>query len=258
MASHFSLFMAGRTDTGLKRSHNEDFIAWDVERGLALLADGMGGHNAGDVASRMSVESLDQSLLEALQQPLPASDTDLSPLGNLLRQAVDRANSAVFAAGEENEDQKGMGTTLVVLALCEDRVVVAHVGDSRAYRLRDGQMAPITTDHSLVRQMMAEGMMTEAEAQDSPFTHVITQAVGVAETVDVEVQEFDAVLGDVYLLCTDGLTDLVPDADIEATLVAAQGNWDRAAQRLIDLANQQGGRDNISVIIVGIGPRRSR
>ena len=257
MTSHFTLFMAGKTDTGRKRDHNEDFIAWDAERGLALLADGMGGHNAGDVASRMSVESIEMNLLAALEQPLPDSaEDDVSSLANLLNQAVNAANSAVFAAGEENEQQKGMGTTLVALMLHDERAVAAHVGDSRLYRLHGRELSAVTSDHSLVRQMMEEGVMTEEEAQESPFTHVITQAVGVREAVNAEIQEFEAQAGDVYLLCSDGLTDMVKDSEIEETLVAAQGNWERAAQRLVDQANQQGGRDNISVVIVGIGPPR--
>jgi len=257
MSSHFTLFMAGKTDTGLKRDHNEDFIAWDAERGLALLADGMGGHKAGDVASRMSVEHIEKSLLAALAQPLPpAAEGEASPIAGLLDQAIDEANSSVFAAGEENAEQKGMGTTLVALMLHGDRVLVAHVGDSRLYRLHGRELSAVTRDHSLVRQMM--GIMTEEEAHDSPFTHVITQAVGVREAVDAEIQEFEARAGDIYLLCSDGLSDLVNENEIAETLLAAQGNWERAAQRLVDLANQHGGRDNISVVIVGIGPPRGK
>lgn len=255
MISDYTLFMAGKTDTGQKRNHNEDFIRWDAERGIALLADGMGGHKAGDVASRMSVESIDKTLLTALEQPLPKTvDGEESPWAALLEQAIIAANRDVFTAGEENDAQKGMGTTLVALLLYADRALVAHVGDSRLYRLQGCEFSPLTIDHSLVRQMMAEGLITEEEAHDSPFTHVITQAVGVRETVDVELQEFTTQAGDVYLLCTDGLSDLVEEAAMAETLIAAQGNWERAAQRLIDLANQQGGRDNISVVIVGVGP----
>jgi len=254
MSSHFTLFMAGKTDTGRKRAHNEDFIAWDAERGLALLADGMGGHKAGDVASRMSVEYIEKSLQAALAEPLPAAEGEASPLAGLLGQAIDEANSSVFAAGEENAEQKGMGTTLVALMLHGDRVLVAHVGDSRLYRLHGRELSAVTRDHSLVRQMLEEGIMTEEEAHDSPFTHVITQAVGVREAVEAEIQEFEARAGDVYLLCSDGLSDLVSEAEIADTLLAAQGNWERAAQHLVDLANQHGGRDNISVVIVGIGP----
>ncbi len=255
MASHFTLFMAGKTDTGLTRDHNEDFIAWDAEQGLALLADGMGGHKAGDIASRMSVECIKKNLRPVLERPSPASgDKDTGPLASLLDKAINEANDTVFTAGEANAQQKGMGTTLVVLVLHDDRVLVAHVGDSRLYRLHGRELMAVTHDHSLVREMMAEGMMTEEEAQDSPFTHVITQAVGVREAVDAEIQEFEAVPGDVYLLCSDGLTDAVEDCEIAETLLAVQGNWERAAQRLVDLANQHGGRDNISVVIVAIGP----
>ncbi len=253
----YTLFMAGQSDTGRQREHNEDFIAWDDERGLALLADGMGGHNAGDVASRMSIEVLEEALaapLDAAQAP--AAEGDLSGHAALLRRAVEAANQRVFAAGEEDTARQGMGTTVVALLLYGERVVVAHVGDSRAYRLHGRELAAVTEDHSLVRQLLAEGVMAPEEARDSPYRHVITQAVGVRESVEVEVNEFDACPGDVYLLCSDGLTDLVDDAAIADTLIAAQGNWQRAAQHLVDLANQAGGRDNISVVIVGIGPRR--
>jgi len=258
MTSHFSLFMAGRSDTGRRRDHNEDCIVWDDVHGLALLADGMGGHNAGDVASRMSVETLEEQLLPPLDAPQPPpTEGALSGHAALLRHAVEAANQRVFVAGGHDPARQGMGSTVVALLFYDDRVVVAHVGDSRAYRLHGRELAAITEDHYLVRQLQAEGMMDAEEARLSPYSHVITQAVGVRDTVDVEVNEFDACAGDVYLLCSDGLTDLVPDAAIADTLLAAQGNWDRAAQHLVDLANQAGGRDNISVVIVGVGPRRA-
>ncbi len=246
--------MAGLSDAGRAREHNEDAISWDAERGLALLADGMGGHNAGDVASRLCLESLNDYLLPSLDKALRLRpNKGVSKHATLVRRSVNRANGVVFEFAEQNPECHGMGTTLALALFVEDRVVVAHVGDSRIYRLRRNQLQSVTADHSLVRELLEKGAISEEEAWDNPYSHVITRAVGVRKRVKVEVQERDVQPGDVYLLCSDGLSDLVPDADIEAALLATMGNWDRAAQRLIDLANQRGGRDNISVVLVAIG-----
>lgn len=257
MAPTFTLYMAGQTDTGRAREHNEDAISWDLERGLALLADGMGGHNAGDVASRMTLESLNATLLPALDKPLRLRpNKGVSKHATLLRRAVNRANTAVFDYASANPECKGMGTTVVAALFYADKVVVAHVGDSRLYRLRGNELSQITQDHSLVQELLAKGAISEEEAEDNPYSHVITRAVGIRGRLTAEVQELDAAPGDVYLLCSDGLTDLVADAQIGETLLAAGGNWQRAAQHLIDLANQLGGHDNISVVVAAVGGPR--
>ncbi|NOX76317.1 MAG: Stp1/IreP family PP2C-type Ser/Thr phosphatase [Gammaproteobacteria bacterium] len=257
MTPHFSLYMIGLSDTGRARDHNEDAISWDAERGLALLADGMGGHNAGDVASHLCLKSLNQHLLPRLDKPLRLRpNKGVSKHATLVRRSVKETNGVVFDFAEQNPDCKGMGTTLVLALFFDDRVVLAHVGDSRIYRLRRNQLEPVTADHSLVRELLEKGTISEEEARDNPYSHVITRAVGVHNRVNVEVQEREVLPGDVYLLCSDGLSDLVPDAEIEAALLAAMGRWERAAQRLIDLANQRGGRDNISVVLVAIGQIR--
>jgi protein phosphatase len=255
MASRFRLYMAGLSDTGLARSHNEDYIAWDEGRGLAVLADGMGGHKAGDVASRLCVESLTAILLPALDKAIRPRK-GVSRHACLVRRAVNKANGVVYAAAEDDPACKGMGTTLVLALFHDDKVVVAHVGDSRLYRLRAGELTALTADHSLVREMLEQGVIGQDEARDSLYGHVITQAVGVRAKITPEVQELDAVPGDIYLLCSDGLTDMVQDAEIHDSLMATQGNWTRAAQRLVDLANQRGGRDNISVVIAALGAPR--
>lgn len=256
MASTLSLYMAGKTDVGLARDHNEDAIAWDAELGYALLADGMGGHSAGDVASRLSLESLQQTLA-ALNEPLRLRpNKGVSRHATLVRRAVNYANTAIFEYAEANPECKGMGTTLVVVVFYDDRAVVAHVGDSRVYRLRGKQLTQMTADHSLVRELLEQGAISEEEAVDNPYSHVITKAVGVRSNVVAEVQEFPASPGDVYMLCSDGLTDLVSDAQIAETLTAASGQWERAAQHLVDLANQLGGHDNISVVIAAVGGPR--
>ncbi len=253
----FTVHITGQTDVGRTRSHNEDAIAWDVEQGLVLLADGMGGHKAGDVASRMSLEQLNNILLPALgKSPSLRANKGVSKHATLLRRAVNKANEAVFEASTQNPDYKGMGTTLVLVLFYDDKVVVAHVGDSRLYRLRDGGLEQVTADHSLVRELLEKGTISPEEAVNNPYSHVITRAIGIRPEVTTEIQEFDAQSGDIYLLCSDGLTDLVSDAAIEETLVAAAGNWTSAAQRLIDLANNNGGRDNISVVLAALGGLR--
>lgn len=252
-----SVHISGMTDTGRARDHNEDAISWDIAHGLALLADGMGGHNAGDVASRLCLETLNETLLPALDKPLRLRpNKDMSKHATLVRRSVNKANSTIFENAEANPERKGMGTTLVMVLFYEDKAVVAHVGDSRVYRLRGRSLEQITADHSLVRELLEKGVISAEEAENNPYSHVITKAVGVRPRVVAEVQELTAQPGDVFLLCSDGLTDLVADTALEETLVAFAGNWERAAQRLIDLANNNGGRDNISVVIAALGGPR--
>jgi PPM family protein phosphatase len=253
----FTVFVEGITDTGRARSHNEDAISWDVSRGLALLADGMGGHNAGDVASRLCLETLNDVLLPILgKTPRLKANKGMSKHATLLRRAVNKANAVIFENAAANPERKGMGTTLVMVLFYEDKAVVAHVGDSRVYRLRGRSMEQVTADHSLVRELLDKGVISTEEAVNNPYSNVITKAVGVRPRLAAEVQELVTQPGDVFLLCSDGLTDMVDDAAIEEALVAAAGNWQRAAQRLVDLANNAGGRDNISVVIAALGGPR--
>lgn len=257
MQPQFSLQLCGLTDTGRAREHNEDAIAWDADHGLAVLADGMGGHNAGDVASRLCIEQLLASLVPALSGPLRLrANKGVSKQATLVRRAVNGANAAIFANAAANPDRQGMGTTLVLALFYRDRVVVAHVGDSRVYRLRGRRLEQLTADHSLVRALLEKGVISPEEVDNNPYSHVITKAVGIRDRVTAEVQELETRAGDVFLLCSDGLTDLVDDATIEDTLVTAAGNWAAAAQRLVDLANGRGGRDNISVLLAALGGPR--
>jgi serine/threonine protein phosphatase PrpC len=255
---HFSLYMAGVTDTGHKREHNEDYLAWDDDHGLAILADGMGGHNAGDVASRLCVMSLQENLLQALDEegaPPSAEPEAMSHYASLVQESMEKANALIYETAEKDPTCKGMGTTVVLVLFYDGKAVVAHVGDSRVYRLHKNHLEAVTADHSLVRELLAQGTISPEEAEENPFAHVITRAVGVRPEVEAEIQELDVAAGDVFLLCSDGLTDMVEDAAIEETLKATQGNWQRAAQRLVDLANQAGGKDNISVLIAAVGPK---
>ncbi len=257
MNTQCSVHIIGITDTGRARSHNEDAIAWDVPHGLALLADGMGGHNAGNVASRLCLETLSEVLLAALDKPLRLRpNKNMSQHATLVRRSVNRANAIIFENAKSNPERKGMGTTLAMVLFYEDKAVVAHVGDSRVYRLRGRRLEQITADHSLVRELLEKGAISAEEVESNPYRHVITRAVGVRSRVVAEVQELEARPGDVFLLCSDGLTDMVADAVSEDVLLAAGGSWECAAQRLIDLANNNGGRDNISVVIAALGGPR--
>lgn len=258
MASQFQLFLAGKTDQGQARNHNEDAIFWDFERGFALLADGMGGHNAGDVASHMCLDKLNTLLVSSLDKSLDnlRPNKGVSKHATLMRRLISKANTAVFENAQDNKEREGMGTTLVAVLFYDDKAVIAHLGDSRVYRLRNNKLEQVTTDHSLVQELLEKGVISEEELEDNPYSHVITQAVGIRPRVIAEINEFDVVPGDVFLLCSDGLTDMVSDEEIRETLVAADGYWERASQRLIDLANQYGGHDNISVILAGVGGHR--
>lgn len=258
MTSHFQLFLAGQTDTGQARNHNEDAISWDFERGFALLADGMGGHNAGDVASRMCLDKLNALLASALDKSLDnlRPNKGVSKHATLMRRLIGKANKAVYESSLDNKEREGMGTTLVTVLFYDDKVVIAHLGDSRVYRLRNNKLEQMTVDHSLVQELLEKGVISEEETEDNPYSHVITQAVGIRPRVIAEINEYDVVPGDVFLLCSDGLTDMVNDEEIKETLLAADGHWERAVQHMIDLANEHGGHDNISVILAGVGGRR--
>ena len=258
MTSQFSLYITGQSDPGQMRQYNEDAILWDSERDFALLADGMGGHNAGDVASRMCLEEMNALLVSALDKSLKGlkPNKGVSRHATLLRRVVGKANTAVYDSAQKNLEHKGMGTTVVSTLFYDNRIVIAHLGDSRIYRLRKKVLEQITHDHSLVQELLDQGVISDEEAVDNPYSHVITQAVGIRPRVVAEVNEYEALPGDVYLLCSDGLTDMVKDEEITETLVAAEGQWERAAQRLVDVANNHGGHDNISVVLVAVGSRK--
>jgi serine/threonine protein phosphatase PrpC len=217
MSSEFTLYMVGQTDVGQARDHNEDAISWDFQRGLVMLADGMGGHNAGDIASRMCLDKLNTILASALDKSLGniRPNKNSTREATLIRRAINKANTAVFESALDNPDRKGMGTTLIVMLFYDDKVVVAHVGDSRVYRLRSNTLEQLTADHSLVRELLEKGAISEEEAVDNPYSHVITRAVGIRPRVPVEIHEYDVSPGDTFMLCSDGLTDRVNDREIE-------------------------------------------
>jgi protein phosphatase len=249
MSTVLRLAISGKTDVGRLREHNEDNIAWDADLGLALLADGMGGHNAGEVASALAVDTI----LGVLRTALPATE-NLVERSALLRDAVEDANRAIFTQSQEQPQCAGMGTTLVGALFSNDNVILAHVGDSRIYRLRDTELAQITTDHSLLEELVQSGYLTKEEAELSVNKNLITRALGIEADVDADIDEHGVMADDIYLLCSDGLSDLVSDHDIAAILNDRNRDLETAAASLVFAANAKGGTDNISVILVHVLP----
>jgi len=255
------LAVAARSDTGRKRSRNEDRVATDAARGIALVADGMGGHRGGEVASGLAVETVVNQFAERLETvPLEAAHSaDETPAGVLARKLVGEANTIVFETARTQPQYEGMGTTLTLALFHNDRASLAHVGDSRAYRLRAGHLEQITHDHTLLQELVEQEDATPEQAAASVNSNVVTRALGIEATVPVDLQEVSALPGDVYVLCSDGLTDMLAEQAISATLQAFSEDLDAAAERLIAQANESGGRDNISVVLVRVAqPQRHR
>jgi len=251
------LEMATATDAGRVRPHNEDSIAADAEIGWAVIADGMGGYNAGEVASSIAVATLSSEIKRALEAHVPHGiDIEGEPLAvKLIREITAKANAAIYQAARTRPQYAGMGTTLVMALFYDQRMTVGHVGDSRLYRLRTGRFEQITRDHSLLQQQIDGGVLTREQARYSKNRNLVTRAVGVDPEVETEVHTYAVEPGDIYLLCSDGLSDMIPDQDIHDTLGALQSNLPLAARQLVQSANDSGGHDNISVILVRVRRR---
>ena len=243
------------TDVGKVRDHNEDAIGSNSDIGLMVLADGMGGYNAGEVASGIAVQTITELATEGAARE---ERSDLDPSTGLMRQtivlrdAITRANKIIFQTAQSQTHCEGMGTTLVAAMFYDNRVSIAHVGDSRAYRLRDAKFEQLTMDHSLLQELVDRGFYSEEEAQRSTNRNYVTRALGVEPSVEVEVQEFEVLPGDVYLLCSDGLPDMVEDEDIHLTIRTFNASLDVVGQQLVQLTNDHGGRDNVSIMLAQI------
>lgn len=235
------------TDTGLVRDNNEDAVTLDPDNGLVVLADGMGGYNAGEVASAMSTSFIKTELGRWIVEG--GHEATGRELKRAMEICVDNANRSIFNAANANPQYTGMGTTLVMGVFQDTRVLIGHVGDSRCYRLRSDGFAQLTRDHSLLQEQIDAGLISPEQAQHATHKNLVTRALGVEDTVLLEVNEFRAENGDLFLFCSDGLSDMVPDNRIAAILVGA-GTLEEKARALVDAANDSGGRDNISVILV--------
>lgn len=235
-----------KTDTGRVRQNNEDSVVFVESHGLLVLADGMGGYNAGEVASSMATTFIKSEMSRWLAEV--GAGVLARDVRRALQICVDNSNLEILNAAISNPAYAGMGTTLVVCVFLQDTLVVGHIGDSRCYRMRDGQLQAITRDHSLLQEQIDAGLVTPEEAVNSSIKNLVTRALGVEVPALLEVNEFALEAGDQYLLCSDGLTDMVSDTLI-AKILASNHSLSRKADQLIDSANDHGGRDNISVIL---------
>jgi serine/threonine protein phosphatase PrpC len=234
------------SDPGLLRDNNEDAVTFDAETRLAVLADGMGGYNAGEIASNMTTTFIKTELVRWLSEV--GKRAGAKEVKRALEICVDNANRAVFNSANTNPQYAGMGTTLVLAVFQETRVIVGHVGDSRCYLFRGGELYQITRDHSLLQEQLDAGLITPEEAAVSLNKNLVTRALGVEESVALEAHEHPLEPNDLYLMCSDGLTDMVSDSQI-AKILALQESLDLKAARLVETANANGGRDNISVLL---------
>lgn len=247
------LEMSYLSDTGLVRDHNEDYLSCDETLGLVVLADGMGGYQAGEVASEIAVQTVMSCLTELAETTTEHHENPLATHTSLqLEQSIVKANQSIFKAAEEQPIYQGMGTTIVAALFHEDTVFIAHVGDSRLYRLRHREFRPLTKDHSVLQDLIDCGYYTPEQARHSPNRNLVTRALGVSNTVNVDVQEQFVLANDIYLLCSDGLNDMLEDIEIYNILTENQHDLSLAAKHLVDAANNKGGEDNISVMLVRV------
>jgi PPM family protein phosphatase len=245
----------GLTDVGRKRKHNEDAYALDVTEGLFIVADGMGGHAAGEVAAKITVETIGE-FIAATRQKEEATwpfryDHQLQFNSNRLAIAIEKANERVMAAVAAQPWLKGMGTTVVAGLLNEKTLSLAHVGDSRAYMFREGELTRLTDDHSWVHEQVAAGILTEEDAKSHPLKNVVTRALGGGPSVSADLQELSFQPGDEFIFCSDGLTTMLSDEEIQAS-IEKERDPQSLCRTLVDSANERGGVDNITVVVVRI------
>ena len=245
---HFRVF--GITDVGQVREHNEDAIGLALEQRYMLVADGMGGHNAGEVASAIAIDEVAHHLCLGPTPELGSDSAMYSPQTLQLRDAVLAANVAILEAAQKDNAREGMGTTMVAMQFTGSRVAIANVGDSRLYRYREGFLDQLTTDHTLVQEWVTRKLYTEEEARNAKNKNVITRALGLVAELEVDLLEELVRSGDVYLLCSDGLSGMLEDDEIAKVLSDYGKEPETAAMCLLKLANMAGGKDNISIIVV--------
>lgn len=245
--------IVARCDTGRVRLSNEDAIGFDTEVGMAVLADGMGGHAAGEVASRIAVERVCEELVPALRQldAWPAGER-YEGLHQAMQRAAQCANEAILAAARRCPDWRGMGSTLVIAVFLEGTMTIGHLGDSRAYFCSGGEITRLTADHTWLDEQIALGVLAPDASVGSHFHNLLTRALGIEDKIELEIHDHDAAGGGIFLLCSDGLTDMLDDQCLCAR-TAAQATLIEVASGLVDAANEAGGRDNVSVVLMRVG-----
>ncbi|PYQ12167.1 MAG: Stp1/IreP family PP2C-type Ser/Thr phosphatase [Acidobacteria bacterium] len=245
---------AGLTDVGRKRQGNEDFFHIDTDRGLFIVADGMGGHVAGEVASKLAVQTIEEFMRVSdsdseITWPFEF-DESLSQGGNRIQAAIQLANREIVRHMQSREEHRGMGTTVVTAVVADDACYVGHVGDSRAYLIREGSIEQLTRDHTFVNEQVEKGFMSKAEADRHPARNILTRAVGSAEDLTVDLSETHLKPGDFVLLCSDGLSSMVEDADILKVVQEKGASLEEACRSLVALANEHGGWDNVTAVLI--------
>ncbi len=249
---------AGETDVGMKRTHNEDSIYLPEEERLVVVADGMGGHAAGDVASRMAIETVAEFFRATADDPKISwpfmVDRDNRLDKNRLITGVKLANLNIYEEAQRDSRSRGMGTTIVACLFCDDMVFVAHVGDSRVYLIRNGQIHQVTEDHSLLNDYIKMKRIAPEDVDRFPHKNVIVRALGMKESVEVDILTEEPRLGDVFLLCSDGLSGMMED-EAMLQVVQAEQDLDRCCERLVEVGNANGGVDNITVALARVEPQ---
>jgi serine/threonine protein phosphatase PrpC len=244
---------AAKTDPGKVRSQNEDAIAVCLPQGVAILADGMGGYSAGEVASTIATDTVEDVLARDLRNfDWSARVSRSTRLTRMIRQAIECANDAIIKTAQREPRYRGMGTTLVAALFHHDKMIVAHVGDSRLYRWRDGELDLLTRDHSFLQEQVDAGLMSAEQARLSPSRNLITRALGIDSALDVEIHEYTTQANDLYLLCSDGLSDMLAHQAIGDLLRDTEDGLNAMCDTLVQCANANGGRDNISIILIKI------
>lgn len=246
ISTAFNYESTGATHKGMRREHNEDSYLVDPELGLYIVADGMGGHQAGDVASRLCVDAIQKRLAETL----PQAKDDPDALGNTVLDALNHANQTIRRSPLFDRQQANMGTTVAVVLTRGYEAIVAHVGDSRVYRLRGGKLIALTRDHSFLQAQVGAGFVSKEEAKLSHNRNLVTRALGMEATVAADVGHSRVAPGDVFLICTDGLNTMVSDNDIEIAVNELRENLELAGQVLVQVANDNGGHDNITLVLL--------
>jgi len=253
MTTRVPLDVASLSHPGMVRTHNEDSIFVDADAGLAVLADGMGGYSAGEVASGIAVNVISNGMLPELGSGRELSKVDigsgLTHAALILQQQIALANKGIYEAAQARPECAGMGTTLVAAVFYANRVSIGHIGDSRCYRLRGDKLEQLTHDHSLLQEQIDSGMLTPEQAKYSLNKNLVTRALGIEAVVPADIAEYRVEADDIYVLCSDGLTDMVEADAVRDIVVAKRADLAQAAAELIDIANQNGGRDNISVVL---------
>jgi protein phosphatase len=256
MTERVPLDVASLSHPGMVRAHNEDSVFVDGEAGLAVLADGMGGYSAGEVASGIAVTVVSGGLMPDLRSGRELSKVDiqsgLTHAALLLSQQIASANKGIYEAAQARPECAGMGTTIVAAVFFGNRVSIGHIGDSRCYRLRGEKFEQLTHDHSLLQEQIDSGQLTAEQARYSLNKNLVTRALGIEAIVPADIAEYRLEADDIYLLCSDGLTDMVDPEVVHGVVGGKRDELPQAAAELVDLANTNGGRDNISVILVRV------